>query len=126
MKNNHCDYHRHNPEIMIIMIMLLRVGTRRYMAPEILDNTLKLDSFESFKVSFKMIYVDNIICDVHHHHHRHHHLDSLDNQIMNAGGGHLLPGAGFLGGLQENLQWGEKGLITTNVIISVITILVIS
>ena len=46
---------------MIIMIMLLRVGTRRYMAPEILDNTLKLDSFESFKVSFKMIYVDNII-----------------------------------------------------------------
>ena len=58
MKNNHCDYHRHNPEIMII---LLRVGTRRYMAPEILDNTLKLDSFESFKVSFKMIYVDNII-----------------------------------------------------------------
>ena len=45
---------------------------------------------------------------------------------MNAGGGHLLPGAGFLGGLQENLQWGEKGLITTNVIISVITILVIS
>ena len=61
MKNNHCDYHRHNPEIMIIMIMLLRVGTRRYMAPEILDNTLKLDSFESFKVSFKMIYVDNII-----------------------------------------------------------------
>ena len=41
--------------------MLLRVGTRRYMAPEILDNTLKLDSFESFKVSFKMIYVDNII-----------------------------------------------------------------
>ena len=44
---------------------------------------------------------------------------------MNAGGGHLLPGAGFLGGLQENLQWGEKGLITTNVIISVITILVI-
>ena len=61
MKNNHCDYHRHNPEIMIIMIILLRVGTRRYMAPEILDNTLKLDSFESFKVSFKMIYVDNII-----------------------------------------------------------------
>ena len=58
VKNNHCDYHRHNPEIMII---LLRVGTRRYMAPEILDNTLKLDSFESFKVSFKMIYVDNII-----------------------------------------------------------------
>ena len=57
MKNNHCDYHRHNPEIMII---LLRVGTRRYMAPEILDNTLKLDSFESFKVSFKMIYVDDI------------------------------------------------------------------
>ena len=29
----------------------LRVGTRRYMAPEILDNTLKLDSFESFKVA---------------------------------------------------------------------------
>ena len=75
MKNDHCDYHRHNPEIMIIMIMLLRVGTRRYMAPEILDNTLKLDSFESFKVSFKMIYV--IVMsdsrDVHHHHHRHHH-----------------------------------------------------
>jgi len=28
-----------------------RVGTRRYMAPEILDNTLKLDSFESFKAA---------------------------------------------------------------------------
>lgn len=28
-----------------------RVGTRRYMAPEILDNTLNLNSFESFKAA---------------------------------------------------------------------------
>ena len=30
---------------------------------------------------------------------------------MNAGGGHLLPGACLLGGLQADLHWREKGLI---------------
>ena len=43
LDNNETDLEKKN--------LLLRVGTRRYMAPEILDNTLKLDSFESFKVA---------------------------------------------------------------------------
>ena len=46
------------------IIFCCRVGTRRYMAPEILDNTLKLDSFESFKVLFLLLFIFIIILNI--------------------------------------------------------------
>ena len=35
----------------IIFILRCRVGTRRYMAPELLDNSLDKTSFEAFKAA---------------------------------------------------------------------------
>ena len=44
---------------------------------------------------------------------------------MNAGGGHLLPGARLLGGLQADLHWREKGLIIIIIIVIIIINMVI-
>ena len=88
LDNNETDLEKKN--------LLFRVGTRRYMAPEILDNTLKLDSFESFKVAIPRSWSKAPDGDV-------------DNGIMNAGGGHLLPRARLLGGLQAHTLQREKG-----------------